>query len=226
VFLKSEDAIPFSHTDAKSREHPPERIEAFRASAGSGEDQRPAIFSTVPELREQVLKAFRAFERHHPQPRAGAASGPGPTAPSVDHDTVRRKYVAWLAGECEKVLLLGLGARERQNVRLNQVYVPALANRREPEDNRSRAEREPGERQLEPLLHRLGRESIYVPGTPGSGKSTFCRWVALSVASGDVPSHAPSVPDEFAETFPDTVTATRLAAPTSMKPRATPDRTT
>ena len=34
------------------------------------------------------------------------------------------------------------------------------------------------------LLQRLGEESLYVPGAPGSGKSTFCRWLALLAAGG------------------------------------------
>ena len=39
------------------------------------------------------------------------------------------------------------------------------------------------------LLHRLGEESLYVPGGPGAGKSTFCRWLVLAVASGFLPAH-------------------------------------
>jgi len=38
VFLKDEDAISYKQTDAKTKEHPPERIEAFRATAST--DQR------------------------------------------------------------------------------------------------------------------------------------------------------------------------------------------
>jgi formylglycine-generating enzyme required for sulfatase activity len=53
------------------------------------------------------------------------------------------------------------------------------------------------------LLHRLGEASLYVPGAPGAGKSTFCRWVALVLASGAVPPHPIAADEAFEERFPD-----------------------
>jgi hypothetical protein len=117
VFLKNEDAIPYTQTDTKTKEHPPERIEAFRATASA--DQRPAIFRDVAELREAVLKAFGDFEKR----RQGAASpGPQPSREVLSNETIRAGYVNWLREECEKVVLLGLDLRDRQSVRLGQVY--------------------------------------------------------------------------------------------------------
>jgi predicted NACHT family NTPase len=58
-----------------------------------------------------------------------------------------------------------------------------------------------------PLLHRLGEESLYVPGAPGSGKPTFCRWLALLAAGGTLPDHPISAPEEFRETLPDALRA-------------------
>ena len=61
VFLKDESRIPYTLTDAKTKEHSPERIEAFRLMART--DQRAAFFKDLPDLREGVLKAFSDFEK-------------------------------------------------------------------------------------------------------------------------------------------------------------------
>jgi formylglycine-generating enzyme required for sulfatase activity len=201
VFIKAESAIPVTLTDYRTREHPPERIETFRETAGG--DQRGAQFTSIPELREQALKAFNVFkETHESQEPAGF---PAEAVPPPSNDAARDAYATWLRRECEKVVLLGLDLRDRQNVRLGQVYVPALtpAPREAPDaGSRRRVARErwPSE---EPLLHRLGRESLYVPGAPGSGKSTFCRWVALAVVTGGLPSLPKDLPAEVAEQMPE-----------------------
>ena len=57
------------------------------------------------------------------------------------------------------------------------------------------------------LLHRLGEGSLYVPGAPGSGKSTFCRWLALLAAGGTLPDHPIPAPEGFRETLPDALRA-------------------
>jgi hypothetical protein len=210
VFLKHEDAILYAQTDAKTKQHSPGRIEAFRALVSGGDGPRPAVFSDVPQLREAVLKAFAAFKER----QAGAGGRRGGAAPRARRPTreastaaVRRAYMAWLRTECEKVVLLGLNARERQNVRLGHVYVPALVTAHEEPAERPGSRWSPAdalrERQrLEPLLHRLGEESLYVPGAPGSGKSTFCRWLALSVVESEVPAHSLPAPGEFRESLP------------------------
>lgn len=185
----------------RTKEHPPEKIEAFRLSAGG--EQRGARFTSIPELREHVLKAFNAFKEKH-ESRSEPKLRPGATADRPSNDDVRQRYVAWLRAECEKIVLLGLDLRDRQNVRLGQVYVPALTPfQSEPTTGKS-TRRQPAERQRqdEPLLHRFGRESLYVPGAPGSGKSTFCRWLALAVATGEVPSRSQGLPQEFEERMP------------------------
>ena len=134
---------------------------------------------------------------------SGAATGARDKRPA--NQAVREAYVTWLRRECEKVVLLGLDLRDRQNnVRLGQVYVPALtpaprASLDAGTGRRGAPDREPSE---EPLLHRLGRESIYVPGAPGCGKSTFCRWTALAAASGGLPSRSDDLPEAFAEQMP------------------------
>lgn len=202
VFLKDESVIPVTATDWKSKEHAPDRIEKFRAFAAR--EQRAAVFKDLHELRERVLKDFNAFrEKREKGTRAKTRSRQGRRKAS--NEDVRRGHVEWLRSECEKIVLLGLGVRERQNVRLGQVYVPALttaqAKEQLDEAGGHRLLRAGREAAYEPLLHRLGRESVYVPGAPGSGKSTFCRWAALAAAIGHIASRGLS--PEFEERSPE-----------------------
>lgn len=53
------------------------------------------------------------------------------------------------------------------------------------------------------LLNRIGRESLYVEGPAGSGKSTFCRWLAWTALEGVTPKADEDTPAEFVETLPD-----------------------
>jgi formylglycine-generating enzyme required for sulfatase activity len=48
----------------------------------------------------------------------------------------------------------------------------------------------------------LGESSLYVSGDPGSGKSTFCRWVAWLAATGEMPAFEVAAPDAFRESLP------------------------
>ena len=157
------------------------------------------FFGHEPSSIEIALALTRWIQEKTP-----ASTEEPQVSPGAPHDAVRQGYLDWLRGECEKVILLGLDLRDRQNVRLGEVYVPALTARHaEPDgDETARVSPDPAERQHEPLLHRLGRESVYVPGAPGSGKSTFCRWVALAVASDGVASSAEGLPEGYAETLP------------------------
>ena len=59
------------------------------------------------------------------------------------------------------------------------------------------------ERKPELLLGQLAETSLYVEGGAGSGKSTFCRWVAYGVNAGDLPAREPAPPEGYAETFPE-----------------------
>ncbi len=207
IFLKDDEIIPYGLTDAKTKEHPTEKIEAFRLRASSGNDQRPAVFRSVSELEKQVLKAFNAFkerqQRTQQKDEHGDAEAPRQRPPGRTNEDVRRAYIDWLRDDCEKVVLLGLDLRDRQNVRLGRVYVPALTS--VPADRTGDGLLRSGgvESRQEPLLHRLARESLYVPGAPGSGKSTFCRWLSLVLASGAVPAHPGDLPDAFEEKMLD-----------------------
>jgi formylglycine-generating enzyme required for sulfatase activity len=117
-----------------------------------------------------------------------------------------RAYLDWLKAECASVELLGLRIKQGQAVRLNNVYVPLTTlARADDEPSRSKARRDSAlaqERQATLLIERLGEESLYVSGDPGSGKSTFCRWLAWLVCEGSAPSAEIEAPDGFRESLP------------------------
>lgn len=117
-----------------------------------------------------------------------------------EHLAIRETYLDWLRRECDSVELLGLDLKESRNVGLGHVYVPAVTNA-EVKGNRKGVNLR--ERPFL-LLDSLGRSPLYVPGAAGSGKSTFCRWLALVVAEGRVPAHRQIVVDEkkFTEKLP------------------------
>lgn len=119
------------------------------------------------------------------------------------HHAIRATYLDWLRRECDSVELLGLDLKESRNVGLGHVYVPAVTNA-DVKGDRIGINLEKGPFLL---LDNLGRRPLYVPGAAGSGKSTFCRWLALVVAEGQVPAHRRIGVDDdhFTETLPDTL---------------------
>ena len=127
-----------------------------------------------------------------------------------EHHAIRASYLDWLRRECDSVELLGLDLKESRNFRLGHVYVPAVTMARVKGDHKDiNVVDAPFDvfRQQVLLLDNLGRSPLYVPGAAGSGKSTFCRWLALSVAEGQVPAHRRIAVDDtrFTETLPDTL---------------------
>ena len=48
-----------------------------------------------------------------------------------------------------------------------------------------------------------GGAILCLHGNLGAGKTTFCRWLALVVASGAIPAHPVGVTEEFEEKLPD-----------------------
>jgi formylglycine-generating enzyme required for sulfatase activity len=142
-------------------------------------------FTTPDSLAAAVLEPLRAEEQKHLSKSEKAQA------------QIRDDYLAWLRATSESVELLGLTLKESQNVRLGQVYVPAVTSAKF-------AARMGREDAL--LLDRLGSESLYLPGKPGSGKSTFCRWLAYLAAGGANPGHPIAAPEQFRETLPSELT--------------------
>ena len=142
-----------------------------------------------------------------PLPPAPPPAPPPPSPPTISAD-----YIKWLKDECTDVALRGLRPQTGLGIRLRHVYVPLTTT---PSD----AEREKGSRGDFPvetaagildlnwrpptlLLHRLGESSLYVSGNPGSGKSTFCRWVTWLTCEGSVPAPDLNPPEYLWERFP------------------------
>lgn len=146
-------------------------------------------FATSDRLETEVLHALTDWGKRQ-----------GVTQTTASGASVRARYLEWLRRTCESVELLGLDLKDSQNVRLGKVYVPAVTARKA--DGKGKVEFD-RERQHDLLLHRLGAESLYVPGAPGAGKTTFCRWLALAVACGALPAHPLETPAEFEERLPD-----------------------
>ncbi len=162
----------------------------------------------------------RIVLNHLPPIESGEGAGAKRPAPGhmveagLKPPAVPKAYRDWLCSQCSEIGLLGLELKQSHAVRLSHVYVPlcthAVSEKKRGERSRREDERfltdMPG-REAKPrlLLDLLGKESLYVPGAPGAGKSTFCRWVAWLVCNADMPSYiteAADTPEGYAESFP------------------------
>lgn len=165
------------------------KIARFRERVGT--ELGRALFTTPESLSTAVLQALRQQEI------AGMPAG------ERDHAQIRETYLDWLRRECDSVELLGLELRESRNVGLAHVYVPAVTNARLKDERNGFTLGEGSSL----LVYKLGFSPLYMPGAAGSGKSTFCRWLAKIVAEGRVPPHRQIAVDcrDFTETLPDSL---------------------
>ncbi len=142
------------------------------------------------ELREAARRILHGAERRETLPAK-------PTIPEP--------YRNWLRGQCRDIELMGLKLKQGQVTRLASVYVPLTtsAQSQPSEDARSPTREATAEREKPPplLLDEFGKESLYVSGSPGAGKSVFCRWLSLVLCENAVPTHAVDPPKEFRERF-------------------------
>ncbi|MBP7445426.1 MAG: SUMF1/EgtB/PvdO family nonheme iron enzyme [Zoogloea sp.] len=156
-----------------------------------GKELGRALFTTRESLATAVLQALRQQE---------IAEMP---AGERDQAQIREAYLDWLRKSCNSVELLGLDLGQSADIDLEHVYVPAVTDR---DVSAAPHAMESAKEGPFLLLEALGHSPLYVPGHAGSGKSTFCRWVARVVAEGQVPDHLGfPVPDDmaaFRETLP------------------------
>jgi hypothetical protein len=179
-------------------------LRSFKQWLGSRGLRR--TFCTKEELKLDVEKALNKWAAKHSEESEHSAAAQLEAAENGP-PPIPLTYMKWLRRKCESVELLGLEAQESHPTRLSQVYVPALtpARRAETEPDASSDPREAREDrpEFELLLVRLGEESLYLPGDPGAGKSTFCRWLALVAASDTLPVHPIPDPEAYRETYPE-----------------------
>ena len=165
-------------------------------------------FETPAELEKRLEQDVESYLRNQLDGTAGQAQAQSGQSAAPE---VPASYLAWLQEECASIELLGLRLKQGQAVRLSSVYVPlaTTGGERAAGADNERMRREalaPGERErVTLLLDRLGESSLYVSGDPGSGKSTFCRWVAWLACDGDVPEHnvEADVDDTLLERWPE-----------------------
>lgn len=97
-------------------------------------------------------------------------------------------YLRWVADENASVELRGMGANVAERMDLRQVYTrliaaPAAGRERqtvEPDDHVAPERAQSHERELHELLAK--HDHVVLVGDPGSGKTTFLRWVAQNLA--------------------------------------------
>jgi hypothetical protein len=134
-------------------------------------------------------------------------------AARADEQQVPDGYRAWLARECSGVELLGLQDQQGRAVQLYQVYVPLTTPPRA-DPQRDAADEQPmplpgpeAEGRPDLLLPQLAAASLYLEGGAGSGKSTFCRWVAHVVNAHALPVRGAAPPEGYVELFPEELRA-------------------
>lgn len=161
------------------------------------------------DLRELLPSFIVQPARRSAKPDGEMRSRAGQVATSVAREplNIPEAYRMWLKKETGSLELLGLGGAQGRSFFLSSVYVPLVtAGGREQSLNAERGS-EAGAREREALvlLNVLNTESLDVPGGPGSGKSTFCRWVAWLAAEGSMPPAELEPPDGLAEAFPESL---------------------
>ncbi len=168
-----------------------------------------AKFTTPEDLGWKVAEALREWKQRHARPHH---QPPDESRPQTRRPTFPATYRQWLQKQCADIDLLGVRLKQGQAVKLNHVYVPPITSvededplptgklRKRPQpDDIVRSE---GREKPQLLLEQLDKHSLYVPGDPGAGKSTFCRWVAWLVAAGSMPPGEVAAPEDYTESFP------------------------
>ena len=178
------------------------QLKAFKDWLGSRGLRR--TYRTQEELKLEVERALKTW---HPQPAA-----PHPPEPPRCLE-IPSGYREWLERECSDLTFSSsLKIQQGQALRLTHLYVPAIVSGQEREPGRpedperlidASFQSEMGEQRPPLLLERVGRDSLYVTGDPGSGKSVFCRWAALATLLGKVPDLPIAAPEGYSETLPE-----------------------
>lgn len=120
--------------------------------------------------------------------------------PAFNRGQVVMTYMEWVRRTCENVrsvTLPTIRAEPAKRVSFTDIYIPLLTS--------SMEQGELAGTRLESVLSRLESGSLYLHGKPGSGKSTFCRWVAWLLANPKLRSTVSEEEEEFHEAFPESL---------------------
>jgi hypothetical protein len=164
------------------------------------------IIGRLPPMEAKPEKQRRTSGRKNTE------SGPA-TLKAHLPPIVPPEYTDWLLGQCGEMELMGLEIKHGSGVLLNHIYTPLVTSTRSETEGRvaSRPRTKPNDELLaehrekpQLLLDLFHKKSLYVSGDPGSGKSTFCRWVTWLMCKGALPTMdgrlAP--PELYREEFP------------------------
>ena len=193
VFLIHDDH-PITFKMVEVSEIAQKKLEVLKARASKLRHR--GEFKSAENLHSLVMHALADLKTHEQIKTAI------PIQAKTGSMKTRQSYLDWLRRSCETVELLGLDLKDAQNVRLGQIYVPAVTPFTRAHQKNDISTRD---RRYELLLHRLGAQSLYVSGATGSGKSTFCRWLALCTAGNMIPPHPIRVSEKFEESLPDSL---------------------
>jgi len=142
-------------------------------------------FTNEHSLGESVIHALMDWNKSHGKAIASKNTRNGTQKP-LD---IPFGYREWLLRRCGNIELLAhLLKQGCAPPRLSSVYVPAPTIawdiKKQPKKEQPELFKE---EELNLLLDRFGKESLYVPGLAGSGKSTFARWIAYLLCQGAMP---------------------------------------
>jgi formylglycine-generating enzyme required for sulfatase activity len=176
----------------------------YKGARGSGD----SLYEKAGEhLRKIVAQLLAAQATPEPPPTEPAATRETAGKIKILKPIVPSEYTQWLLGRCGEVDLMGLELKHGLGVRLNHVYTPLATSARSDPESSMKAGRRGGpgdeaDAKVQLLLESLDKQSLYVSGDPGSGKSTFCRWVTWLTCHREMPEVDVAAPEEYQETFP------------------------
>ena len=166
-------------------------------------------FTAPHSLGAAVLHALTDWSKRH---------GKSPSVPKATLGIkialeIPQEYREWLSNRCATVELLAhLTKQGCSPPRLSSVYVPVPTiplgkEKKQIGDAASGGKRNNylyrHEEKLHLLLDRFGKESLFVSGLAGSGKSTFSRWVAFLLGTGIMPEQIQlDIKEPIVEQFP------------------------
>ncbi|RQW04566.1 DUF4062 domain-containing protein [candidate division KSB1 bacterium] len=161
----------------------------------------PAYFTNPDSLESAVLLSLHGWQKEKGKEIWMERR-------EITEEDIPIDYLNWLMERCTSIELKAHLAREGcAPPRLSSVYVPTpTAEWRKEKLVKSKKEgvlfrKNEG---FALLLERLADESLYVSGIAGCGKSTFAKWVAYLICSGEMPEQIQMKDSEkIVENFPD-----------------------